>query len=187
MRALLLLLIITPCALAYYVSHTLSFPRIPFSAGVYHIHSPAYFLEAHGFVLPGFKLVESSKPRTVRDYVYSEFVYRTYFGKASARVFSNSLNTSQVLLMDPSGVPCMLGKLSLERCSSRGFVVKAHADLLRPSNVWERMFGGRRRVNRDEVQRSINLGYSDFKNDLNFKCYVNMVFDSAKKSQKPSI
>ena len=183
MRTLLLLCFCSYVG-AYYVSHSLSFPLVPFSAGLYHIHSPTYFLEAHGFSLPGFKLIGTSKPRMVRDYVYSEFVYQTYFGRVSARVFSNSLNTSHVLLMDPDGVPCLLGRLSLEKCSARGFTVRAHADLLRPATLWERLFGGWRRVKKDDVLQSVNLGYSDFKNDLNFKRYVNMVFDSAKKTQK---
>jgi hypothetical protein len=183
MRAIILLQLFASCASAFYISHTFPFPTIPYSAGVYHIHSPSYFMEAHGFALPGFKLLETSKPRVVRDYIYSEFTFRTYFGKTTARVFSNSLNTSHVLLMDPDGIPCLLGRLSLEKCSARGFIVTAHADLLRPANVWERLFGGLRRVRKNEVLRSVNLGYSDFKNDLNFKSYVNMVFDSAKKSK----
>ena len=180
MRALLLVALVSSVS-AYYVSHSFAFPSIPYSAGLYHIHSPSYFMDAHGFALPGFKLVQASKPRLVGEYAMSEFVYRTYFGNVSARVFSNSLNTSHVLLMDPDGIPCLLGKLSLQRLSARGFILFAHADLLRPANAWERIFGGRRTVKQCEVLRSINMGYSDFKNDINPKCYVNMVFDCAKK------
>ena len=180
MRALLLVALVSSVS-AYYVSHSFPFPSIPYSAGLYHIHSPSYFMEAHGFTLPGFKLMQASKPRLVGEYVMSEFVYRSYFGNVSARVFSNTLNTSHILLMDPDGVPCLLGKLSVEKLSARGFTLFAHADLLRPANVWERIFGGRRTVKQSEVLRSINLGYSDFKNDLNLKCYVNLVFDRANK------
>ena len=184
-RRCLLLSLFVVCAPAYqtYVSHSFPFPLIPYSAGVYHIHSPNYFMGAHGFAMPGFKLLETSKPRVVRDYVHSEFVFQTHFGKTSARMFSNSLNTSHLLLMDPDGVPCLLGRLTLQRCSARGFIVSAHADLLRPASVWERCLGGRRRVKQSEVLRAINLGYSDFRSELNLKRYVNMVYNTDKKDK----
>lgn len=183
MRVLLSALFVCASS-AYYVSHSFPFPTIPYSAGVYHIHSPYYFMAAHGFALPGFKFLEARKPRMVGDYVYSEFVYRTYFGNMSARVFSNSLNTSHVLLMDPDGIPCLLGRLELRRLSARGFMLFARADLLRPANFWERTLGGVRTVQQSEVLKAINLGYSDFKNDLNLKIYTNMVFECAKKNDK---
>ena len=179
-----LLILFASFSHGYYVSHKFSFPSIPYSAGIFHIHSPAHFLEAHGFALPGFKIVETQTPRQTGDYVIAGFCFTTHFtGKMSARLFSSSLNSSHVVLMDPDGVPCLLGRLYLERCSSRGHRVCAHADLLRPASVWERMFGGGRLVKESEVERSIKVGYSKFKNDLNLARYVNMVQECNKKKR----
>lgn len=166
---------------SFYVSHVLQFPVIPFSAGVYHIHSPGYFMEAHGFALPGFKILETRAPQSMGDYVTVEFVFETYFhGRTSARVFSSALNSSHVLVMDPDGAPCLLGRLSLGRCSSNGHLIRAHADLLRPANPWERMLGGKRLVKQCEVERAIRLGYSNFKSDLNLKRYMNLIVECGK-------
>ena len=171
-----LLLLCTSLANGYYISHKFSFPSIPYSAGIYHIHSPNHFMEAHGFALPGFEITETRAPKQIGGYVFAEFFFNTHFtGTMSARVFSSATNASHVVLMDPNGVPCLLGRLNLERCGSTGHRVCARADLLRPSNVWERMFGGQRLVKESEVERSIKLGYSNFKNDVNLAHYVNMV------------
>ncbi len=167
---------------AFYISHVFRFPLIPFSAGVYHIHSPAHFMEAHGFSLPGFQILETCPPQTIGEYVTAEFTFKTYFcGRMSGRVFSSMLNTSHVLIMDPDGVPCLLGRLSIGKCSSNGHLVRAHADLLRPANVWERLLGGKRLVKQCDVERAIKLGYSNFKGSMNMKEYVNMVTECAKR------
>jgi hypothetical protein len=181
MHALLPLLLLGVFALpssSYFISHSFAFPSIPFSAGVYHIHSPLHFMEAHGFTLPGFKIIETSTPQSMGDYIVAEFFYSTHFtGRMSARVFSSTSHTSHIVLMDPDRVPCLLGKLTLERCSTHGHRVCARADLLRPATVWERMVGGQRLVKEADVERSIKLGYSNFKNDLNLARYVNMVLN----------
>ena len=79
--------------------------------------------------------------------------------------------------MDPDGIPCLLGKLTLHRCSSNGHGICARADLLRPASAWERMFGGQKLVKESDVALKIKLGYSDFKHDA----YVKMVLDCDKK------
>ena len=161
---------------AFYISHAFLFPNIPYSAGVHHIHSPTHFMEAHGFALPGFKILETRAPQSMGNYITAEFLFETYFcSRTSAKVFSSARNTSHVLVMDPNGVPCLLGRLSLSRYGSSGHMIRAHADLLRPANGWERLLGGKRLVQQSEVERSIKLGYSDFKNDLNLNRYVSMV------------
>ncbi len=116
------------------------------------------------------------------DYVTVEFFYETYFNRrTSARVFSSSKNTSHVLLMDPDGVPCLLGRLSLEKYPPHGHRIRVHADLLRPANVWERMLGGQRLVKQCEVERVIQQGYSNFKSDMRMKEYMNLVMDCARR------
>ena len=142
-------------------------------------------MEAHGFALPGFEITETRTPKKMGEYVLAEFYFNTHFTRTmSARVFSSSTNTSHVVLMDPDGVPCLLGRLNLERCASAGHRVCARADLLRPASVWERMFGGQRLVEEREVERSIKLGYSTFKNDHNFALYVNMVHERNLKKKR---
>ena len=167
-----------------YVSHVLKFPEIPYSAGVHHIHSPMHFMEAHGFVLPGFKILDTLEPKSMGDYATMEFSYQTHFNRMlTAKVFSSSLNKSHVLLMDPNGIPALLGTLSVIKCSSNGhLILKAHADLLRPASVWERMFGGDRSVKQSEVERCIKVGYTNFKYDVNCKSYFHMVIACAKKN-----
>jgi hypothetical protein len=181
MRALLAALVISYSA-GYHVIHTHHpFPAIPYSAGVHHIHSPIHFMEAHGFALPGFRLLATHRPKVVGGYVTAEFVYTTHFGNVSARLFSNSLNTSHVLLTDPDGTPCLLGKLSVHKLPSRGFSLSSHAHVLRPVNMWEMLFvGGRRAAKQCDVLRAINRGYSDFKMDANLKSYVQMVCEHDK-------
>jgi hypothetical protein len=181
-RMLLLLLLCAVHADAFYTSHMFRFPAIPYSAGIHHIHSPQYFMEAHGFALPGFEMVETKSPQAIGEYVTAEFSYRTYFcDRMTGRVFSSALNTSHVLLLDPDGVPCLLGWLSIDKCSANGLLVRAHADLLRPSNIWERLLGGKRLVKECEVERAIKLGYSNFKGSMDMKAYMNLVTECSKR------
>ena len=133
-------------------------------------------MEAHGFALPGFRILETREPETKGNFVTAEFFFETYFnGRMSARMFSSSLNTSHILLMDSDGIPCLLGRLSLEKCPPNGHAIHAHADLLRPASVWERLLGGKRMVKQFEVEKAIKLGYSKFKGQLRMKEYVSLV------------
>jgi hypothetical protein len=145
-------------------------------------------METHGFALPGFKLVDTCKPHTQGDYVVTEFSYKTHFGGImSARIFSNTLNTSHIILMDPDRTPCLLGKLSVKKFSSRGHELKVFGNLLRPANIWERMMGGKHLVKESEVQRAIKLGYGNFKNDLNLKIHVNLILEKGKNGPTSSL
>ena len=182
---LILLSITIPSSHAFYISHVFRFPDIPFSAGMHHIHSPAHFMESHGLTLPGFEIVSTSEPELHGDYISMEFVYRTHFNhRMTAKVFSCSLDTSHILLMDPDGIPSLLGRLRIDKCSSKGHLIETRANLLRPANVWERYFGGGISVKQYGVERSIRVGYTNVKYnrfDVNFKCYVKMVIAQAKE------
>lgn len=175
-----LLLVRAACA---YIQHSFTFPGIPFTAGVYHIHCPTHFMEAHGFALPGFKIVSTQPPQWKGSYIVSQFNFTTYFGSAPmmAKIFSGTLDTSHVLVHDCDGAPCILGRLSVRKTSASGHSVHAHGDLLRPARVWERVLGGQRLVKREGVERAVKLGYSDFKNDMNLMLYVNLVMGAAKE------
>ena len=85
-----------------YILHTYTFPNIPYTAGVYHIHSPVHFMETHGFALPGFRITETCTPQWMGGYVVTEFNFTTHFGgHMSAKVFSGLLHASGDT---PSGV-----------------------------------------------------------------------------------
>jgi hypothetical protein len=166
---------------ASYIQHSFTFPNIPFTAGAYHIHSPTHFMQPHGFSLPGFKIVSTQKPVWMGNYVVSEFNFTTHFGgPMTARIFSGTLDTSHILVRDCDGAPCLLGRLSVRKLSASGHSVHVRGDLLRPARVWERVLGGQRLVRREEVERAIRIGYSNFKNDLNLVHYVNIVMSYAK-------
>ena len=97
------------------------------------------------------------------------------------KVFSGARDTSHVLVRDCDGEPCILGRLKVQKLSVAGHVVTARGNLLRPAKVWERLVGGQRLVRREEVERVVRLGYSDFKNDMNLMLYVNLVLNSVEK------
>ena len=163
-----------------YILHTYTFPNIPYSAGIYHIHSPMHFMEAHGFALPGFKIIETSAQQWMGNYVVTEFNFTTHFGgPMRAKIFSGTVDTSHILVRDCGGEPCILGRLKVQKLSASGHTVHARGDLLRPARVWERLVGGQRLVRREGVERAIRLGYSNFKNDMNLMLYVNLVMNAA--------
>ena len=163
-----------------YILHSYTYPGIPYSAGIYHIHSPTHFMEAHGFALPGFKITDTRAPQWIGNYIVAEFNFTSYFGPMAAKVFSSTPDTSHILVRDCSGSPCIIGRLKVQKLSASGHIVHARGDLLRPAGVWERLIGGQRLVKREEVERAIKLGYSNFKNDMNLMLYVNLVMNSAK-------
>jgi hypothetical protein len=164
-----------------YILHTYTYPNIPFSAGLHHIHAPMHFMEAHGFALPGFKITDTCRPQWMGDYVVTEFNFTTHFGGTMrAKIFSGALDTSHIIVRDCGGEACMLGRLKVRKHSASGHVVvEARGDLLRPARVWERLIGGQRLVRREGVERAIKLGYSNFKNDENMMLYSNFVFNAA--------
>ena len=162
-----------------YILHSYTYPAIPYMAGVYHIHSPTHFMEAHGFALPGFKITDTCTPQWTGNYVVTEFNFTTHFGPMMGKVFSGALDTSHILVRDCSGEPCILGRLRVQKLSASGHIIHARGDLLRPVRTWERLLGGQRLVRREEVERAIKLGYSDFKNDMNMVLYVNLVMNAA--------
>lgn len=177
-KPLLLLLLTLPITHAY-ILHSYTYPAIPYTAGVYHIHSPLHFMEAHGFSLPGFRITATHPPQWMGAYVVSEFNFTTHFGGVmQAKIFSGALDTSHVLVRDCDGEPCLLGRLRVRKLSVSGHVVEARGDLLRPATLWERLVGGQRLVRREDVERGIRLGYSQFKNDMNLVLYVNLVMSA---------
>jgi hypothetical protein len=138
-------------------------------------------MRSHGFALPGFKITNTSPPQWIGNYIVTEFNFTTHFnGPMTAKIFSGALDTSHILVRDCDGGPCLLGRLNVQKLSASGHVVHASGNLLRTSNVWERILGGERLVKREDVEREVKLGYSNFKNDLNLMLYVNLVLAASK-------
>ncbi len=158
-----------------YILHTYTFPNIPYVAAVYHIHSPAHFMETHGFALPGFKITSTRRPQRTGNYVVTEFNFTTHFGgQMTAKIFSGTLDTSHVLVRGCDGEPCILGRLTVRKLSVAGHVIQARGDLLRPTSLWERLLGGQRLVKPENVGKAIELGYRDFKKDMNLVLYATL-------------
>ena len=172
MRLYFLLFIIQASRSLQYVSHVFQFSSISYTSGLYHIHSPSYFIEANGFAMPGFCIQEVQKPKILGDYITADFTYKTYFNQGIGRVFSERLNTSRVLLSDDKGNPILYGTLCLENVRGK-VLLRANSDMMRPPTVWEEMM--KCRVTRSDVERAIARGYTNFKSDMNLKLYLNMV------------
>ena len=129
-------------ASAYHVAQgALELVAVPYALGIRHIHSPAHCVSAHGLALPGFRLTETCPPRTMNEFVASEFMYETLLcgAPAQGRLFSASPDTSHVLLMDPDGVPCLLARLKVVRLLGGGHSIETRAALLRQPTAWERL------------------------------------------------
>ena len=181
MQPILLLLFSLLQPILAYILHSHTFPNIPYSAGVYHIHSPTYFMEAHGFALPGFQITKSCTPKWMGNYLVADFNFTTHFGgPMSGKLFSGSRDTSHILVRDCNGEACIMGRLLVRKLSTRGHAIHACGDLLQSSRVWERILGGERLVKRENVEKAIKKGYSNFKQDMNMMQYVNLLMNSAK-------
>ncbi len=114
-----------PCILSY-ILHTHNFPGVPYMAGVYNIHSPAHFLETHGFALPGLEIIDTREPVWVGDCAMTEFKFRTHFnGPMTARLFSSTPDCSHLLIRDSGGSPCLMGRLMVRRLSGNGLSIRA--------------------------------------------------------------
>ena len=111
-----------------YILHSYTFPGIPYSAGIYHIHSPTHFMDAHGFALPGFKITDTRAPQWIGNYIVAEFNFTTHFGPMAAKVFSSTPDTSHILVRDCSGSPCIIGRLKVQKLSASGHIVYARGD-----------------------------------------------------------
>ena len=178
---LLLLFISLLQPISAYILHSYTFPNIPYSAGVYHIHSPAYFMEAHGFALPGFQITKTCAPKWMGNYLVSEFNFTTHFGgPMMGKMFSGTQETSHILVRDCNGEACIMGRLRVRKLSTKGHVIYACGDLLQPSRLWERILGGQRLVKREKVEQAIKKGYSNFKYDMNMMLYVNLLMNVPK-------
>jgi hypothetical protein len=159
---------------AYSVSHTFKFPNVPFRSGVHHIHSPEYFLEAHGICPPGFVLEDTSAPVRVGAYHLTAFRFRTMFGPMHGRVFSNNRTSSEFLLLDADGRALVLGRLNVRRCGVAGHSLRVYADRLCEPNIWDLVAsstGLLPEACETRVEGAIRTGYMSVREDPNLRRY----------------
>lgn len=155
-----------------YVSHTFHFPSISYNTAIYYIHAPSHFIEAHGFAMPGFQIMEAQVPRKIGDHIVVDFFYTTLFEGSlkHGRIFSERWDTSRVLLDD--GKIC--GHVSVKNTNGKA-TVQAHKQLLRPQNIWEHIVC--KPITAHKVENAIRRGYSDFKGHPNLNHYASMLLD----------
>ena len=169
-------------SVAYMVSHTFKFPMVPFRSGVHHIHSPEYFLEAHGICPPGFVLEGTTPPVRVGAYHLTSFRFRTMLGRMEGRLFSNNRTSSEFLLLDSDGRAMVLGKLTVRRHGAAGHCLRVYADRLQPPGVWDLLAstsGLLPEASEKRVQQSIRAGYMSMCEDLNLRLYrCNVLYDA---------
>jgi hypothetical protein len=193
--AALLLVLLTAASGLTVVQHHFSqifrLQHLSYTAGVYHIHSPSHFIEAHGFAMPGFRIVETRPPEAKKaldsdaPVLSIEFLYTSLFDHPKGRrlrgkIFTHRLNTSHVLLKDSDGQPKVFGTLSLRKSANgTDTFLHAHGNILRGpprSSLLEDMLLCRGVAARD-VERAIQRGYRDLNADANLKLYLNMVLE----------
>lgn len=157
------------CALAY-VSHTFNFPKIPMRVGVYHIHSPEYFLDAHGICAPGFELLDTHAPSSSGEYHVAAFSFRTLFGRMEGRVFTNEMCASEFMLLDQDGRARALGRLKVWPCGV-GHTLRVYADRIGPAGFWDVFLGGMGQATQARVEAAVRAGYCQSEEDPNLCAY----------------
>ena len=168
----------TTAAYHQQLSQVFRFRSLQYTSALYHIHSPAYCIEAHGFAPPGFRIKEASQPLNASGVIAVNFLYTTHFDERGlmGRMFSDRLNTSYTVLSDRDGLPVVFGTLSLKK-DAKSLVLQANASMLRPpATVLESFLMCRGARSRD-VQCAMEKGYSSFISDQRLTQYLSLVFE----------
>lgn len=155
---------------------TYRFPQTAVSSGVHYIHSPEYFLKAHGLCGAGFSLLGTIPPVMCGEHAFTVMSYRTHFdGRMEARVFTNDGNRSHFMLMDHKGRPCVMGHLRLLPLGpSGGFALRCFASRMRPLGFWDMMLGSPS-PGKEFVERTIVQSCNAMFEDENLRKYRRMV------------
>lgn len=176
----LLLLVLTlplPAVEAYTsLLQVFRFPHTPASSGMHYIHSPEYFLPAHGLCGAGFVLESTQPPEMRGDYAVLGMTYKTLWeGRMHARVFSNNANHSHFLLIDGRGRECVMGQLRLTRLQEgKGFGLRCYASRIRPASIWDVLVVGPD-PRPEYIESAVHAGASDDREDANIRAYRQLV------------
>ena len=117
-RAILLLLLPIAKAMSTpYITHSFTFPHIPYHTGMRHIHTPEQCVETYAVLPPGFRITRTDPPQILGAYHTIAFRFNTAIncGKTPHHgvMFSSDPNTSQLLFMNTTGTPYMLVSYSI--------------------------------------------------------------------------
>jgi hypothetical protein len=183
MHPLWLLLLLIPAqtnglAPSPYITHTFTFPHIPYHLALRHIHTPEHCIEPYALLPPHFNIVQTSPPQRLSVYNTVGFRFTTVLGRGRhyGTMFSCSPECSQLLLMDPTGTPYMLVSYSVRAYVPRmtwafegGHTLMVTGTYLRVPGELELMLT-RRLVTREAVQKRIQMHRSACE-DRNLKLY----------------
>jgi len=181
LRILLLLLLPTqaPCLLQPpYITHSFTFPHIPYHLGLRHIHTPEQCVEPYALIPPDFRITQTYPPQCLNAYRAVGFRFTTVLGKGQhyGTMFSCSPECSQLLLMDPTGTPYMLVSYSVRAYVPRatssfegGHTLVVTGSYLRVPDELELLLT-RRLVTKEVVQGCIQVHKSACE-DKNLKIY----------------
>ena len=165
-----------------YISHSFTFPHIPYHLALRHIHTPEQCIEPYALLPPEFQIVETFPPKCLSTYKSVEFRFTTAMGPGRhyGTMFSRSPECSQLLLMDPKGTPYMLVSYSVRAYAPRmtwafggGHTLMVTGTYLRVPGELELMLT-RRSVTREAVQQHIQV-HRSASEDKNLKQYRHAV------------
>ena len=91
-------------------SHTFTLPNAAYSQAVRAIHSPEYLSCRKPMVVPGFSVVQSFEPKSIRNYTMIEFTFHTILGEGHARMMTDRASRSHVA---PAAAPAQASGPSL--------------------------------------------------------------------------
>jgi len=152
------------------------FPHAPASSGMHYIHSPEFFLPAHGLCGPGFALESTHQPEMSGDYALLRMTYQTTLdGRMHARVFSNNANQSHFMLTDDQGRECVMGQLRMTRLGGgKGFGLRCYASRIRTASIWDVMVGTPD-PRPEYIESAVHAGASGVREDANLGAYRRLV------------
>ena len=150
-----------------YITHSFTFPHIPYHTGLKHIHTPEKCVEAYAVLPPGFRITRTDPPQILGVYHTIAFRFNTAIHDRKQThhgvMFSSDAHSSQLLFMDAEGTPYMLVTYSIRayvppRLSSTsyegGHKLMITGTFLRPSTLIEDICT-RRMVDAQKVQSTI--------------------------------
>lgn len=155
-------------------SHTLHLPHVDYGSAVRHIHSPEFFLPAHGLAYPGFWLDRTHPPVESRDYQTIALEYRTCLGRYHARVFTNNASMSEFLVLDDEGCVVLGGRLRVARHRERGVDIVCSAARIRPVSLVQGLLAPWQ-ITPERVALSVAIGACREHEDNHLRAYRSLV------------
>ena len=170
MRVALLLLATAQALSPPYVQQVFSFPFIPYSVALRHIHSPEHFVQAHALCPPAFRILHTNPPTKGGRFDALHFTFTAALcGVRFGSVFASEPASSQLLLLDEDRTPYLLATLSVKPEARGGHRLLVTGSYLRPPRcVVDRLY---QPAGAKAVQDAIQTGYRSTVEDSNLREY----------------